>query len=69
MVQYIQDYSETVGLDRKEGLSNLFLCPDEGFEADLDLNFEQAWGVLQKMGLKDITEDNYMTRPGQEDPN
>lgn len=43
MVQYVQDYYSTP--IENDG-SNLFICPDESFEVDLDLNFKEAINVL-----------------------
>ena len=40
MVSYVQDYYKDANLET--GVKNLYVCPDEAFEVDLDLNFQQA---------------------------
>lgn len=71
VVQYIQDYFE-VAKDQETAVNsvkNIYVCEDEGFEADLDLNFEQAFKLLSQLGIDSIDEDSYMARPDEEDPN
>lgn len=47
----------------------MYVCDDESFEADLDINFQQAFEVLKQLGIPDLNEENFMARPEEEDPN
>lgn len=67
MVSYIQDCHQT-GTPATD-LRNAWVCPDEPFEADLDMNFVHALEVLKTMQLEGVNEENFLSRPEQEDKN
>ena len=67
MVQYLQDYNPTCSFGTD--LHNLFFCPDESFEMDLDNNFKHALHMLEIMRVETLNKTNFLCRPGEEDPN
>jgi hypothetical protein len=51
-------------------LTNLFFCPDECFESDLDINFKQTLQVLDILKVEGIDKHSFLRRPDEEnDPN
>lgn len=67
MVSYVQDCHQKGSTATQ--LTNLWVCPDEGFEADLDLNFVQSLELLKTMQFEGVNEDNFLCRPEVEDRN
>ena len=42
------------------------MVPDESFELDLDNNFNDAVTLLESLKIPDITRDNFLARPDEE---
>lgn len=61
-VEYIQNF---VDIDPKvQGISNLWVVPDETFEVDLDDNFANAYNkVLKDVKIETINNRTFLMRP------
>ena len=63
LVEYIQNFTDSKPINQD---TNLWMVPDESFELDLDNNFNDAVTLLESLKIPDITRDNFLARPDEE---